>query len=78
MDLESIKAIKYFYSPTNVTDIMSFLGLSKYYQKFIYNFLRITFPMITLQKKASNFLWIAKYEESFQNLKQLLMTAPVL
>ena len=34
--------------------------------------------MTTLQKKASNFLWTAKCEESFQKLKQLVMTAPVL
>ena len=34
--------------------------------------------MTTLQKKENKFIWINKCEESFQNLKQLLMTAPVL
>ena len=34
--------------------------------------------MTTLQKKANKFLWTDKCEESFQKLKQILMTAPVL
>ena len=78
MDLKNIKAIKDWPTPTNVTDIRSFLGLAGYYRKFIENFLRITCPMTTLQKKASKFLWTAKCEEIFQNLKHILMTAPVL
>ena len=31
--------------------------------------------MTSLQKKANKFLWTDKCEESFQKLKQLLMTA---
>ena len=34
--------------------------------------------MTTLQKKENKFLWIEKCEESFQKLKQLLMTVPTL
>ena len=34
--------------------------------------------MTALRNKASNFLWTAKCEESFQKLKHILMTAPVL
>ena len=69
MDLENIKAIKDWPTPISVTDIRSFLGIAIYYQNFIENFARIAFPMTALQKKASNFLWNAKCEESFQNLK---------
>ena len=54
------------------------MGLSKYYRKFTENFSRITCPMMTLQKKENKFLWNHKCEESFQKLKKLLMTAPVL
>ena len=78
MDLENIKVVKDCPTPTSVTDIRSFLGLVGYYQKFIKNFSRIYFPMMALQKKANNFLWTNKCEESFQKLKQLLMTAPLL
>ena len=34
--------------------------------------------MMALQKKANMFLWIGKCEKSFQKLKHLFMTAPVL
>ena len=34
--------------------------------------------MTALQNKENKFLWTAKCEESFQNIKHLLMTAPVL
>ena len=78
MDPENIKAIKDWPTPTRVTNIRSFLGLAGYYRNFIENFSRITYPMTTLQKKGSKFLWTAKCEESFQNIKQLLMTAPLL
>ena len=78
MDLKNIWAVKDWTTPTSVTDIRSFLGLARYYQNFIENFLRIAFPMTTLQKKESKFLWTAKCEESFQNVKHLLMTEPLL
>ena len=34
--------------------------------------------MIVLQKKENKFLWTNKCEESFQNIKQLLTTTPIL
>ena len=34
--------------------------------------------MISLQNKANQFLWTTKCEEIFQNIKQLLMTTPML
>ena len=78
MDPKNIRAIKDFPTPTSVIDIRSFLGLAKYYRKFIEKFSRIACPMTALQKKESKFLWTSKCEYSFQNLKQLLMMEPVL
>ena len=34
--------------------------------------------MNALQKKENKFLWTTKWEEIFQMVKQLLMTAPIL
>ena len=34
--------------------------------------------MTALKKKANKLLWKTKCEESFQNIKQLLMTAPII
>ena len=69
VDLEKIRAIKDWPTATSVTDIRSFLGLTRYYRKFIENFSRITCPMTTLQKKENKFIWTDKCEESFQKLK---------
>ena len=34
--------------------------------------------MTALQKKENKFLWMTKCEESFQNIKHILMTTPML
>ena len=78
MDQEMIRSIKDWPTPTSVSDIRSFLGLSRYYRKFMENFSRIACPMMALQKKVNKFLWTNKCEENFQELTQLLMTALVL
>ena len=51
MDPKKIKSIKDWPNPTSVTDIRSFLGLAGYYQKFIENFSRISFPMTAYRRK---------------------------
>ena len=69
MDPKNIKSVKDWPTPASVTDIRSFLGLARYYRKFIEDFSRIACPMTSLQKKASKLLWTAKCEEIFQKLK---------
>ena len=78
MDPKNIRSIEYWPTPTSVTDIMFFLGLAGYYRNIIENFLIIACPMTALQKKENKFLWMTKCEESFQNIKHILMTAPIL
>ncbi|WVZ89138.1 hypothetical protein U9M48_035583 [Paspalum notatum var. saurae] len=56
----------------------SFLGLAGYYRRFIKDFSKIAKPMTSLTKKNVKFIWSPKCEEGFQELKKLLMTAPVL
>jgi hypothetical protein len=38
-------------APTSVDDIQSFLGLARYYQRFIEGFLKISKPMTELLEK---------------------------
>ena len=54
------------------------MGLAGYYWKFIKKFSRIACPMNSLEKKENNFLWTTKCEESFQNLKHIFTTTPIL
>ena len=52
VDPDKIKVITEWPVPTNVTDIRSFMGITGYYQNFIEVFSRISYPIISLQKKG--------------------------
>ncbi|KAL0556805.1 hypothetical protein IC582_005322 [Cucumis melo] len=58
--------------------VRSFLGLAGYYRRFVENFSRIATPLTQLTKKGAPFVWSKACEDSFQNLKQKLVTSPVL
>ena len=76
VDPNKIKAITEWSVPNNVTDISSFMGIIKYYQKFIEGFSKIAYPITSLQKKGKMFEWIGKWMESFNKLKHLWTTPP--
>ena len=78
VDLEKIEAVSNWKTPRNVTEIRSFLGLAKYYRRFIENFSKIARPMTELLKDKVSFEWNDKREKSFQCLKDKLTTTPVL
>ena len=73
-----IKAILDWKTPTSVTEIRSFLGLAGFYRKFVQGFSRIANAMTQLLRKDQKFEWTQKCEDSFQELKKKLTTAPVL
>ena len=65
-------------APTNQTKVRSFLSLAGYYRKFVQGFSSIARPLTQLLKKDKKFEWTDKCEESFQELKKRLVSAPVL
>ncbi|XP_073362399.1 uncharacterized protein [Aegilops tauschii subsp. strangulata] len=73
-----VAAVTEWETPTTVGEIRSFLGLAGYYRRFIENFSKIAKPMTELLKKEKKFVWTDECEASFQELKQRLVTAPVL
>jgi hypothetical protein len=62
----------------NVMEFRSFMGLVGYYRIFIAGFSKIAHPITSLQKKGVKFQWTADCEKSFQHLKKLLTSAPIL
>ena len=64
--------------PENVTEIKSFLGLASYYRRFIPNFAQVARPLHKLTEANVEFVWTPECQSSFQTLKTLLSTAPVL
>ena len=78
VDPTKVVSVTKWVAPTSVGEIRSFLGLAGYYQRFIENFSKIVKPMTELLKKDTKFIWTEECEASFQDLKERLVTSPVL
>jgi len=61
-----------------VTEIRNFLGLADYYQRFVEGFSRIAAPLTRLTQKGVKFEWTENCEKSIQELKDRLVSAPIL
>ena len=83
-DEGKIKAIKKWPTPTNITEVQSFLGFMGYYHKFIPKFVQVTQPLHELTsgenagKKKAAIQWNSKCQQAFDDLKRLCTTAPIL
>ena len=55
-----------------------FLGLARYYRRFIEGFSTIASPLTKLTRKEVRFVWSGECEASFQELKERLISAPAL
>ncbi|KAA0043122.1 ty3-gypsy retrotransposon protein [Cucumis melo var. makuwa] len=78
VDPAKIEAVTSWPQPSTVSEVRSSLGLAGYYRRFVENFSRIATPLTQLTRKGTSFVWSKACEDSFQNLKQKLVTAPVL
>ena len=73
-----IECIQKFPQPKNQKEIKSFLGLAGYYRRFISNFAKISKPLTKLLQKDIPFNFDKECENSFNELKKALTTAPIL
>nr|AAX93001.1 retrotransposon protein, putative, Ty3-gypsy sub-class [Oryza sativa Japonica Group]ABA91620.1 retrotransposon protein, putative, Ty3-gypsy subclass [Oryza sativa Japonica Group] len=78
VDPSKVEAVLAWNPPKNVLEIRSLLGLAGYYRRFIEGFSKLVRPMTELLKKEKKFHWSAACEDSFQEMKKRLTTAPVL
>jgi hypothetical protein len=78
VDHDKIEAIREWSTPNNVTEFRSFMGLASYCIRFIGGFSRIDHPITSLQRKEKKFQWTEDCERSFQQLKQLLTSVPIM
>ncbi|XP_047326921.1 uncharacterized protein LOC124930637 [Impatiens glandulifera] len=78
VDPAKVEALKGWAAPTSVTEVRSFLGLAGYYRRFIKGFSKIALPLTTLTRKDHKFVWTEECAESFETLKNSLISAPVL
>ncbi|MCH83701.1 retrotransposon protein [Trifolium medium] len=78
VDPAKVEAVLQWSTPESVSEVRSFLGLAGYYRRFIEGFSKLAMPLTQLTRKNQLFVWDKKCEESFQELKRRLTTAPVL
>ena len=77
-DESNVQAIMNATAPTTVKGVRSFLGMANYYSQFVQGFAAIARPLYRLTKKDTPFHWTDKCEDSFQALREALVSAPVL
>ena len=78
VDPQKIEVIVNWKPPTNVTEIRSFLGLAGYYRKFVEGFSKLAAPLTKLTRKEEKFVWSEACQQSFDELKRKLTSAPIL
>ena len=78
VDLAKIEAIVSWKPPRNVTKVRSFLGLAEYYRQFVKGFSIIASTLTKLLRKGVKFVWDDKCQSSFDQLKKILVEAPML
>ena len=77
-DPKKVQAVKDFEPLKNVADVRSFLGLVGYYRRFIQGFSEIARPLNNLLHKDQRWTWTAECQAAFEQLKEKLVTAPIL
>lgn len=75
---EKSKAIKKFPEPKSIKHIQSFLGLTGYFRKFIFAYALIAKPLSDVLKREQKFVFGPEQRQSFEKLKELLTSEPVL
>ncbi|GJV34429.1 putative nucleotidyltransferase, ribonuclease H [Tanacetum coccineum] len=78
VDPSKIEAVKNWKPSKNLTEIRLFLGLARYYRRFIKNFSKIANPLTLLTQKNKKFEWGDEQENAFQTLKDMLCDALIL
>ena len=77
-DPSKILTVQEWPTPTCVKELHGFLGLARYYRKFVQHFGIIARPIFHLLKKHQQFVWTSDTQQAFDTLKLKLVSAPVL
>ena len=78
VDPAKIEAVVNWKPPQSVTEVRSFLGIAGYYRRFMKGFSVIASPLTKLLRKGVKFEWTDKCQDTFEQLKKMLVEALVL
>ena len=77
-DSAKTQAVAAWPTPTTLKEVRSFLGLAGYYRRFVKNFAQIAAPLNALMRKGESFKWTPEAQASFDTLKAMLTSPPIL
>ena len=76
-DPKKIEKIKNAAAPQNVKELRAFPVLASYYRRFVHNYAKIAHPLTYLTGDVP-YLWTEDQEHAFQELKNRLVSTPIL
>ena len=71
-------AVQHIQPPTTPKQVRAFLGLVRYYRKFIKGFAKIDKPLTLLTRQQVKFEWTPVHHTTFLHLKEAIVQAPIL
>ena len=78
LDPDKLKAVKEWPAPTSLIEVRRFLGFTNFFRRFIKYYSAIARPLEELTGKYARFTWETGQEKAFRELREALLTAPVL
>ena len=78
MDPVKVSGVSEWPEPWNKREVQSFVGFVNFYRRFIKDFSHHARALFDLAKKDVGWHWGASEQASFNKLKELITSAPVL
>ena len=78
IDPEKVDAIQRMQRPRCKQELESYLGMINYLKRHSYELTRLTRPFMDIMKKNAMFSWESHHEQAFNDIKQVISSAPVL
>lgn len=78
MDHSKVQAVTDWPVPESHSALQRFLGFANFYRRFIRNFSQVAAPLTALTSAKSHFVWSEKPQCTFEHLKRLFTSTPIL
>ena len=75
---DKYKAMRNLESPKTLKQTRAFCGMINFLSSFLSNLSQLLIPIYDLQKKSKKFKWTEEAEKAFKDIKEILISPPVL